>query len=56
VRAHVQEKVAAIAAHRTQYPIDPDMFPADLLEEMFATEYFRRVLPRPEREQHLLPL
>jgi LmbE family N-acetylglucosaminyl deacetylase len=43
VSAYVPQKAAAIAAHRTQYPITPDMFPLPLLQELFGTEYFVRV-------------
>jgi LmbE family N-acetylglucosaminyl deacetylase len=46
----VGHKIRAMAAHRTQYPIDPTMFPESILREMFGAEYFTRVLP--ERELH----
>jgi LmbE family N-acetylglucosaminyl deacetylase len=46
----VDRKVAAIAAHRTQFPIDPSMFPMPILQEMFGTEYFVRVWPPVEPE------
>lgn len=42
------QKIRATAAHRTQYPIDPAMFPDSILREMFGLEYFIQVLP--ERE------
>ena len=45
VSAHVDRKIAAIAAHRTQYPIDPTMLPLAMLEEMMGREYFVRVAP-----------
>jgi LmbE family N-acetylglucosaminyl deacetylase len=45
VMAHVEQKIAAIAAHRTQYPIEPDMFPQPMLQEMLGREYFVRVQP-----------
>lgn len=45
VRDHVDAKVAALAAYRSQFPIDPEMFPPALLAEMFGTEWFVRVLP-----------
>ncbi len=41
----VDHKIRATAAHRTQYPIDPTLFPRDILQEMFGVEYFIRVLP-----------
>jgi hypothetical protein len=34
-----------MAAHRSQYPIDPSMFPDSILREMFGAEYFIQVLP-----------
>jgi LmbE family N-acetylglucosaminyl deacetylase len=46
----VGHKIRATAAHRSQYPIDPRMFPDSILREMFSVEYFIRVLP--ERELH----
>jgi LmbE family N-acetylglucosaminyl deacetylase len=53
VRAVVDRKVAALAAHRTQYPIEPEMFPRWLLEEMMGQEWFVRVQPAPELETSL---
>jgi LmbE family N-acetylglucosaminyl deacetylase len=46
VSAYVDRKIAAIAAHRTQYPIDPTMLPLAMLQEMMGREYFVRVAPR----------
>jgi hypothetical protein len=46
----VGHKIRATAAHRSQYPIDPRMFPDSILREMFGVEYFIQVLP--ERELH----
>jgi LmbE family N-acetylglucosaminyl deacetylase len=43
ISAYVGQKIAAVAAHRTQYPIAPDMLPLPLLQELFGTEYFVRV-------------
>ena len=51
----VGEKMAAIAAHRTQHPISPDMFPHDALVEMLGREYFVRIQPPIELETDLLP-
>jgi LmbE family N-acetylglucosaminyl deacetylase len=45
VRGVIDQKIAAIAAHRTQYPIDPAMFPRWMLEEMMGHEHFVQVLP-----------
>jgi hypothetical protein len=44
-----------MAAHRTQYPIEPDMFPMAILREMLGREYFVRIQPPPELEAELLP-
>jgi LmbE family N-acetylglucosaminyl deacetylase len=45
VSDYVEQKLAAMAAHRTQYPIKPDMFPMSIMREMLGREYFVRVLP-----------
>ena len=50
----VGHKIRAIAAHRSQYPIDPRMFPTPILREMFGVEYFIQVLPEPELRTSLL--
>jgi LmbE family N-acetylglucosaminyl deacetylase len=50
----VGHKIRATAAHRTQYPIDPGMFPDRMLREMFGVEYFTRVLPQRELNTSLL--
>ena len=47
-------KIRAAAAHRTQYPIDPGMFPDPILKEMFGVEYFIQVLPERELDTSLL--
>jgi LmbE family N-acetylglucosaminyl deacetylase len=47
---YVERKISALAAHRTQYPVKPDMFPLPMLEEMFGNEYFVRIHPRMEME------
>jgi LmbE family N-acetylglucosaminyl deacetylase len=54
VRDFVGHKIRATAAHRSQYPIDPTMFPAPLLQEMFGAEYFVQVLPERELTTSLL--
>jgi LmbE family N-acetylglucosaminyl deacetylase len=54
VAAYVERKIAAIAAHRTQYPIDPTMLPLMILQEMMGREYFVRVAPARELEAELL--
>jgi LmbE family N-acetylglucosaminyl deacetylase len=54
VTTYVDRKIAAIAAHRTQYPIDPMMLPLAMLQEMMGREYFVRVAPARELETELL--
>ena len=49
----VGAKIRATAAHRSQYPIDPQMFPASILREMFGVEYFVQVLPERELDTSL---
>jgi LmbE family N-acetylglucosaminyl deacetylase len=55
VSAYVAQKIAALAAHRTQYPIAPDTLPLPLLQELFAREYFVPVHPplAPEKSDWL---
>ena len=53
--AQVPQKVAAMAAYRSQYPFKPDVFPAAMLQEMFGREYFVRALPDRQWETDLLP-
>jgi LmbE family N-acetylglucosaminyl deacetylase len=50
----VNHKIRATAAHRSQYPIDPSMFPDSILREMFGVEYFIQVLPERELDTSLL--
>ena len=50
----VGAKIRATAAHRSQYPIDPAMFPDPILREMFGVEYFVQVLPERELDTSLL--
>jgi hypothetical protein len=45
VSGYVDQKIRAIAAHRTQFPIQADLFPQAMLHEMLGREYFVRVLP-----------
>jgi LmbE family N-acetylglucosaminyl deacetylase len=42
VTSHLPRKLAALARHRTQYPIVPTMLPQPLLQSMLGTEFFRR--------------
>lgn len=55
VADYVEHKIAAIAAHSTQYPITPDMLPLAMLQEIMGHEYFVRVAPAHELETELLP-
>jgi len=54
VSAFVGHKIRATAAHRSQYPIDPEMFPERILREMFGAEYFIQVLPERSLDASLL--
>ena len=40
VSGQVTRKLAALSAYRSQFPLEPDMFPESLLQEMFGCEYF----------------
>lgn len=42
VTGHLPRKLAALARHRTQYPIVPTMLPQPLMQSMLGTEFFRR--------------
>jgi LmbE family N-acetylglucosaminyl deacetylase len=42
VSSYLHRKLAALARHRTQYPIVPSMLPRSLLEQMLGTEFFSR--------------
>jgi LmbE family N-acetylglucosaminyl deacetylase len=53
VRGVIDRKIAAIAAHRTQYPIEPEMFPRWMLEDMMGYEHFVRARPPREPESDL---
>jgi hypothetical protein len=55
VSAFVECKVAALAQHRTQFPIRPGMFPLPMLQELLGTEYFVQVHPLTAAETELLP-
>ncbi len=50
----VPQKMKAMSAHRTQFPLEPDMLPLPLLEEMFGHEYFIRVYPPAILETELI--
>ena len=40
VSGQVTRKVEALSAYRSQFSLQPDMFPQFLLQEMFGREYF----------------
>jgi hypothetical protein len=40
VRSALDRKVAALAAHRSQYAMDRDLLPRSMLEALLGTEYF----------------
>ena len=40
VSGQVMRKVEALSAYRSQFPLEPDMFPEFLFQEMFGREYF----------------
>jgi len=43
VSEQVMRKVEALSAYRSQLPLEPDMFPEFLLQEIFGREYFMAV-------------
>ena len=45
VSGQVMRKVDALSAYRSQFPLEPGMFPESLLQEMFGCEYFVAVPP-----------
>jgi hypothetical protein len=51
VSEQVMRKVEALSAYRSQFPLEPDMFPEFLLQEMFGCEYF--VASSPDRPAQL---
>jgi LmbE family N-acetylglucosaminyl deacetylase len=48
VTSHLTHKLAALARHRTQYPIVPSMLPERLLQKMLGAEFFRRADGSPD--------
>lgn len=50
IEKFIINKIRAISQHRTQYPIDEDMFPKEMLKDLFGREYFVRVFPKIELE------
>lgn len=43
---YVSQKIAAMAAHRTQFPLESEMLPLSIIREIFGQEHFVRVQPR----------
>jgi LmbE family N-acetylglucosaminyl deacetylase len=54
VRDYLGQKLAAVAAHRTQYPIPTDLLPLAMLKEMMGREYFVRISPPRQLEAAFL--
>jgi len=55
VREFVPAKMAAMAAHRSQYPLTPELFPRPLVEELLGYEYFVQILPPLDWQTELFP-
>ena len=56
VSTFVEQKVAALSAYRTQFPLEPTMFPMPMLREVFSDEYFVRAYPPIELESSLISM
>jgi LmbE family N-acetylglucosaminyl deacetylase len=56
VSAFVEQKVDALSAYRTQFPLEPEMFPMPMLREVFSHEYFVRAHPPMEMESSLISM
>jgi LmbE family N-acetylglucosaminyl deacetylase len=54
VTAQIGAKVAALCAYRSQFPLEPGMFPDPMLSELFGREYFVQVLPPRQADTELL--
>ena len=50
----VELTLAALSAYRTQFPLEPAMFPMPMLREVFSGEYFVRAYPPIELESSLI--
>jgi LmbE family N-acetylglucosaminyl deacetylase len=53
---YLQQKLAAIAAYRSQYPIQPDMLPLAIFQQLLGQEYFVPVALVAEVETDIRPL
>lgn len=54
VRDWTRQKVEALAQHRSQFPIQADMFPLEMMQDLFGTEYFVRVIPAAALDDNLI--
>jgi LmbE family N-acetylglucosaminyl deacetylase len=54
VTDHIEAKVGALCAYRSQFPLEPHMFPDFMLKELFGREYFIQALPPCRLETELL--
>jgi LmbE family N-acetylglucosaminyl deacetylase len=54
VTDQIQAKIGALCTYRSQFPLEPDMFPDLLLRELFGREYFVQVLPPVQADTELL--
>jgi len=54
VTDQIDAKVGALCAYRSQFPLEPGMFPDFLLRELFGLEYFVQVWPPRQVETRLL--
>jgi LmbE family N-acetylglucosaminyl deacetylase len=56
VSEQVMRKIEALSAYRSQFPLEPDMFPEFLLQEIFGCEYFVASSPdRPAQPDEMRP-
>jgi LmbE family N-acetylglucosaminyl deacetylase len=56
VSKQIMRKVKALSVYRSQLPLEPDMFPQFLLQEMFGHEYFVAAAPdRPAQLDEIPP-
>lgn len=51
VSAYISQKVQAIAAHASQFPLKQDMLPLSVLQELMGREFFVRAYPPPSRSE-----
>jgi LmbE family N-acetylglucosaminyl deacetylase len=51
----IEQKMLALTKHRTQYPIEPDMFPAMFIKALMGREYFVQIDQPRSLETTLFP-